>query len=149
MNSTTQNVAYVLAAEFDIDRGSCLRHAIPCVPPGYDEQYGLLIFSFRSRLVSELTAFFSSILAELMLPDGAHNRSEDWTMFFLNREMPKRSKPITPQPRKQKAISISVLRFNDTAQGTPFSGIFVYQSHFLVCRMANDGWAGLLRGSVG
>ena len=25
-----------------------------------------------------------SVLAELMLPDGAHNRDHDWTIFFLN-----------------------------------------------------------------
>lgn len=25
-----------------------------------------------------------SLLAELMLPDGAHLRTEDWTVFYLN-----------------------------------------------------------------
>jgi hypothetical protein len=25
-----------------------------------------------------------SVLADLMLPDGAHDRNEDWTVFFLN-----------------------------------------------------------------
>jgi len=29
-----------------------------------------------------------SILAELMLPDGAHNRDQDWTIFFLNQALP-------------------------------------------------------------
>ena len=33
-----QTVDYVLAAEFDIDAGSCLRGAFPNVPPGHDEQ---------------------------------------------------------------------------------------------------------------
>lgn len=28
--------------------------------------------------------FLCRILSELMLPDGAHMRSEDWTVFFLN-----------------------------------------------------------------
>lgn len=27
---------------------------------------------------------FNSLLAELMLPDGAHQRTEDWTIFYLN-----------------------------------------------------------------
>lgn len=32
-----------------------------------------------------LAAFLaSSLLAELMLPDGAHQRTEDWTIFYLN-----------------------------------------------------------------
>ena len=29
-----------------------------------------------------------SLLAELMLPDGAHLRTEDWTVFFLNQTIP-------------------------------------------------------------
>lgn len=33
-----------------------------------------------------LTAYvlYASLLAELMLPDGAHLRTEDWTVFYLN-----------------------------------------------------------------
>lgn len=30
----------------------------------------------------------SSVLSELMLPDGAHLRSEDWTIFCLNQTIP-------------------------------------------------------------
>lgn len=29
-------------------------------------------------------ACYDSLLAELMLPDGAHLRTEDWTVFYLN-----------------------------------------------------------------
>jgi len=57
---------FVLLAEFDIDRGSTLAHQYPA-PIGHDDH----------------------ILAELMLPDGAHARSEDWTVFFLKQTSPR------------------------------------------------------------
>ncbi|GAA5982185.1 hypothetical protein JCM10908_004772 [Rhodotorula pacifica] len=53
-------VEYVLLAEFDIDEGSTLKHQYPA-PTGTDEH----------------------LLAEHMLPDGAHDRPEDWTVFYL------------------------------------------------------------------
>ncbi|KAG8907144.1 hypothetical protein FRB99_005252 [Tulasnella sp. 403] len=58
---TVQHVSFVLLAEFDIDQGSVLSHEYP-YPTGVDEQ----------------------LLAELMIPDGVHDQSEDWTIFFLN-----------------------------------------------------------------
>ncbi|KAI9629491.1 hypothetical protein KEM48_012960 [Puccinia striiformis f. sp. tritici PST-130] len=58
---TTPHAAYVLLAEFDIDTGSGLKHQYPS-PTGTAEH----------------------VLADLMLPDGAHDRNEDWTVFFLN-----------------------------------------------------------------
>lgn len=51
---------FCLVAEFDIDKGSTLSHQYP-EPVDHDEH----------------------MLAELMLPDGVHARSEDWTVFFL------------------------------------------------------------------
>jgi hypothetical protein len=36
----------------------------------------------------------ASTLAELMLPDGAHLRSEDWTIFFLNQTSKNAVTPI-------------------------------------------------------
>ncbi|KAH8925416.1 spindle pole body interacting protein [Atractiella rhizophila] len=57
----TQHATFVLLAEFDVDRGTTLEHQFPC-PTGVNEQ----------------------TLAELMLPEGAQNRSEDWTVFYLN-----------------------------------------------------------------
>ncbi|KAG7553659.1 hypothetical protein FFLO_02944 [Filobasidium floriforme] len=54
-------VKFVLLAEFDIDQGATLTHQYP-FPTGTDEH----------------------TLAELMLPDGAHLRPEDWTIFYLN-----------------------------------------------------------------
>ncbi|GAA5997729.1 AFI1/MesA family protein [Rhodotorula paludigena] len=55
------HVDYVLLAEFDIDQGSILKHQYPH-DTGTDEH----------------------LLAEHMLPDGAHDRPEDWTVFYLN-----------------------------------------------------------------
>ncbi|RKP11009.1 stabilization of polarity axis-domain-containing protein [Thamnocephalis sphaerospora] len=59
------HVRHILLAEFDIDRGSSLAHQYP-EPTGADENF----------------------LAEQMLPDGAHLREEDWTLFFLNCRRP-------------------------------------------------------------
>eukprot|EP00128_Syssomonas_multiformis_P005066 Colp12_sorted_trinity150504_noHs@23702 len=56
------HVFYIMLAEFDIDRGSTLSHQYPLPYNGKEN------------------------LAELMLPDGAHKREEDWTVFFLNQE---------------------------------------------------------------
>ncbi|KAM0787441.1 hypothetical protein ACM66B_003521 [Microbotryomycetes sp. NB124-2] len=56
-----KHVSHVLVAEFDIDQGSVLRHEFP-QPTGTDEH----------------------LLAEHMLPDGVHDRAEDWTVFYLN-----------------------------------------------------------------
>ncbi|RKP35528.1 docking domain of Afi1 for Arf3 in vesicle trafficking-domain-containing protein [Dimargaris cristalligena] len=56
---------YILLAEFDIDKGASLTHQYPRPVPT-DEH----------------------LLAELMLPDGAHLRENDWTIFFLNQEVP-------------------------------------------------------------
>lgn len=62
-----QSVEYLLVAEFDIDKGPTVSHQYP-------------------------DALFSSELAELMLPDQTHVRSEDWTIFFLH---------FTPSGRKR------------------------------------------------
>ncbi|OAV92008.1 hypothetical protein PTTG_03586 [Puccinia triticina 1-1 BBBD Race 1] len=59
--TTTPHAAYVLLAEFDIDTGSGLKHQYPAA-----------------------TGTAEHVLADLMLPDGAHDRNEDWTVFFLN-----------------------------------------------------------------
>lgn len=56
-------------AEFDIDKGSTLSQQYP-EATGHDEH----------------------MLAELMLPDGVHARTEDWTVFFL----PKVPKSVIP-----------------------------------------------------
>ncbi|KAI8086293.1 docking domain of Afi1 for Arf3 in vesicle trafficking-domain-containing protein [Halteromyces radiatus] len=63
--SPHQHVQYILLAEFDIDKGASLTYQYPN-ETGTDEH----------------------ILSELMLPDGAHLRAEDWTIFCLNQMIP-------------------------------------------------------------
>ena len=60
------HVEFILVAAFDIDRGSVMEHQYPC-PISGDE----------------------TMLAELMLPDQVHCRSQDWTIFFLHKESTK------------------------------------------------------------
>lgn len=62
-NSGEKHVEYILVASFDIDRGSIMEHQYPAAVGG-DEH----------------------MLAELMLPDQAHVRSQDWTIFFLHKD---------------------------------------------------------------
>ena len=54
---------YILVASFHIDRGPMMEHQYPAAISG-DE----------------------SMLAELMLPDQTHVRSQDWTIFFLHKD---------------------------------------------------------------
>eukprot|EP01031_Cornospumella_fuschlensis_P031351 gene31351-37889_t len=61
---TESLVDFVLLAEFDIDTGSTLRHQYPTSIPGYKADW----------------------FAEHMLPEGAHNRTTDYTYIFLNRQ---------------------------------------------------------------
>jgi len=58
------HISHILVAEFDIDKGSQLAHQYP-----------------------EKTEIEEHKLAELMLPDGAHLREEDWTFFILNQHI--------------------------------------------------------------
>ncbi|KAJ9054106.1 hypothetical protein DSO57_1018082 [Entomophthora muscae] len=59
--SSPPHVQYILLAEFDIGKGASLTHQFPCK-----------------------TDMDEHVLAEMMLPDGVHQREEDWTIFFLN-----------------------------------------------------------------
>ncbi|KAH7023766.1 docking domain of Afi1 for Arf3 in vesicle trafficking-domain-containing protein [Ilyonectria destructans] len=61
--STENHVEYILVASFDIDRGPIMEHQYPVAITG-DE----------------------NMLAELMLPDQAHARNQDWTIFFLHKD---------------------------------------------------------------
>ena len=62
-DSEEKHVEYILVASFDIDQGSIMEHQYPG-PIGGDE----------------------NMLAELMLPDQAHMRAQDWTIFFLHKD---------------------------------------------------------------
>lgn len=64
-------------ASFDIDRGPVMEHQYPVAITG-DE----------------------NMLAELMLPDQAHARNQDWTMFFLHKDS---SPEDEDEERKDKA----------------------------------------------
>ncbi|KAI0703720.1 spindle pole body interacting protein [Cytidiella melzeri] len=61
MPGGAEHCSFVLLADFDIDRGAQLTFQFP-QPLGTDE----------------------TLLANLMLPDGAERQPEDWTIFFLN-----------------------------------------------------------------
>ncbi|KAI8627390.1 spindle pole body interacting protein [Xylariaceae sp. FL1651] len=61
--SAENHVEYILVASFDIDRGPVMEHQFPVAITG-DE----------------------NMLAELMLPDQAHARNQDWTIFFLHKD---------------------------------------------------------------
>lgn len=63
LDSTERHVEFILVASFHIDRGPIMEHQYPAPITG-DE----------------------SMLAELMLPDQTHVRSQDWTIFFLHKD---------------------------------------------------------------
>ncbi|KAJ5654682.1 Protein mesA [Penicillium lividum] len=63
LDSSERHVEYILVASFHIDRGPIMEHQYPAAISG-DE----------------------SMLAELMLPDQTHVRSQDWTIFFLHKD---------------------------------------------------------------
>jgi hypothetical protein len=62
-DSPERHVEYILVASFDIDKGPIMEHQYPGAISG-DE----------------------NMLAELMLPDQAHVRNQDWTIFFLHKD---------------------------------------------------------------
>ncbi|MCJ1478425.1 hypothetical protein MMC13_007105 [Lambiella insularis] len=64
LDSAERHVEYILVASFDIDRGPVMEHQYPGAISG-DE----------------------NMLAELMLPDQAHVRNQDWTIFFLHKDI--------------------------------------------------------------
>jgi hypothetical protein len=80
----------VLFAEFDIDKGSVLRVQYP-------------------RQISE----DEGLLAELMLPEGVHNRPQDWTLFMLNRPSQLRS---DEQMKQNKRWPVHAYKYDTTLQ---------------------------------
>nr|AAP31022.1 MesA [Aspergillus nidulans] len=62
-DSPERHVEFILVASFHIDRGPIMEHQYPG-PISSDE----------------------GMLAELMLPDQTHVRSQDWTIFFLHKD---------------------------------------------------------------
>lgn len=74
-------VKHILLAEFDLTTGSTLRHQYPSPVEGHEPDW----------------------FAEKMLPEGAHNREMDYTVFFLN---PKSLTPDEIQDRVTAAVSM-------------------------------------------
>ncbi|PWN49412.1 spindle pole body interacting protein [Violaceomyces palustris] len=97
---------FVLLAEFDIDKGSTLSHQYPN-PTGHDEH----------------------MLAELMLPDGAHARVEDWTIFFL--KSPKPSKESTGKSQESQARTKSMEGERDRESGKRSNSLAQWSSEGL------------------
>lgn len=62
-NPNKSHVEFILVASFDIHRGSVMEHQYP------------------GEISSD-----EHMLAELMLPDQAHSRAQDWTIFFLHKD---------------------------------------------------------------
>ncbi|WVR06325.1 hypothetical protein IAU60_003356 [Kwoniella sp. DSM 27419] len=80
-NNQEEAVHFCLLAEFDIDAGATLAYQYP-YPTGTDEHR----------------------LAELMLPDGAHLRPEDWTVFYLGQTA---SSAVAPMLSHESSTRIS------------------------------------------
>jgi hypothetical protein len=74
-----KHVEYILVASFDIDRGSIMEHQYPAAISG-DE----------------------TMLAELMLPDQAHMRNQDWTIFFLHKDTTAEEEEREERRRKRR-----------------------------------------------
>ncbi|CAK7269677.1 hypothetical protein SEPCBS57363_003722 [Sporothrix epigloea] len=74
--ATAENhVEYILVASFDVDKGPIMEHQYPIAITG-DE----------------------NMLAELMLPDQTHLRNQDWTIFFLHKD-------ITQEEEEQEQLA--------------------------------------------
>ena len=79
LDSPERHVEYILVASFHIDRGPIMEHQYPA-PISGDE----------------------SMLAELMLPDQTHVRSQDWTIFFLHKDTSAEDEEESLQEKKKK-----------------------------------------------
>jgi hypothetical protein len=90
--SSENHVEYILVASFDIDRGPVMEHQYPVAITG-DEH----------------------MLAELMLPDQAHVRNQDWTIFFLHKDTSQEEDDAERQAREERRARRN--RKRDRAKG--------------------------------
>ncbi|CAK7217801.1 hypothetical protein SCUCBS95973_003267 [Sporothrix curviconia] len=95
------HVEYILVASFDVDKGPIMEHQYPIAITG-DEH----------------------MLAELMLPDQTHLRNQDWTMFFLHKDITQEeeeqeqlAKEERRQRRRRKRARMAALSLDDDANG--------------------------------
>jgi hypothetical protein len=84
------HVEYILVASFDIDKGPIMEHQYPIAITG-DEH----------------------MLAELMLPDQAHVRNQDWTIFFLHKDTSQEEEEAEQKEERRRRRQ----RRKDTAAG--------------------------------
>lgn len=99
-STITNNIECIILAEFDIIEGSRIKHQFP-----------------------KVTGVEKQVLAEFMLPDGAHNRDDDWTAFFLWRPTVKGKfrdskffdEVDEPVKRKFPVLNAYVHKFDSTA----------------------------------
>lgn len=97
-----KHVEYILVASFDIDRGSIMEHQYPAAISG-DE----------------------TMLAELMLPDQAHMRNQDWTIFFLHKDTTaeeEEREERRERRRKRRRRKEGLDDDDDTTAGDEFDG---------------------------
>ncbi|KAL4802695.1 docking domain of Afi1 for Arf3 in vesicle trafficking-domain-containing protein [Aspergillus unguis] len=78
-DSSERHVEFILVASFHIDRGPIMEHQYPA-PISSDE----------------------GMLAELMLPDQTHVRSQDWTIFFLHKDNGAEGEEDDPESKDKK-----------------------------------------------
>ncbi|KAL3428099.1 Protein mesA [Phlyctema vagabunda] len=91
---TENHVEYILVASFDIDKGPIMEHQYPVAITG-DEH----------------------MLAELMLPDQAHVRNQDWTIFFLHKDTSQEEEEAELRAERKRRRQ----RRKDRAAGIPVS----------------------------
>lgn len=94
-DSMENHVEYILVASFDVDRGSVMEHQYPG-PISGDEH----------------------MLAELMLPDQAHVRSMDWTIFFLHKDTTV-EEDAREERKRQRKIKLRIRMLEDAGQPIP------------------------------
>lgn len=79
-DSAERHVEYILVASFHVDRGPIMERQYPGAISG-DE----------------------NMLAELMLPDQAHVRNQDWTIFFLHKDANEKSETGEEKAEQRKS----------------------------------------------
>ena len=102
MRADAEHCSFVLLADFDIDRGAQLTYQFP-QPLGTDEG---CVTSITCVPLNPFRDSNTSLLANLMLPDGAERQAEDWTIFFLNQTVSNTIAPVlaldTPEIRASR-----------------------------------------------
>jgi hypothetical protein len=60
---------------------------------------------YMNTIVHNVTVY--RLLAELMIPDGAHSNAEDWTFFFLNQAPANTIAPIFSDTQSSDSGSVN------------------------------------------